>query len=70
VVVTDNIPDICDILPNERPVHAGRQQMITTIAVLSFFESVFAPEMSDRLSARSQLATDLEQDFPEARFTD
>jgi predicted dienelactone hydrolase len=70
VVVDDSIPDICEILPTEEPAHAGRQQMITTIAVLSFFESVFAPQTTDRLAARAQLAASLEQDFPEARFTD
>ena len=70
VVVSDDIPDVCDILPNEQTAHPGRQQMITTIAVLSFFESVFADQVADRLEARSQLAAYLEQDFAEARFTD
>jgi predicted dienelactone hydrolase len=70
VAVDDNIPDICEILSSEEPVHAGRQQMITTIAVLSFFESVFAPRLAERQAARAQLAVSLERDFPEARFTD
>ncbi|MBT8147275.1 MAG: hypothetical protein KJN90_10515 [Gammaproteobacteria bacterium] len=70
VVVTDSIPDVCEILPNEVPAHPGRQQMITTIAVLSFFESVFAEQTADRLEARAQLAAYLEQDFAEALFTD
>ena len=70
VVVNDSIPDICEILPNEEPAHPGRQQMITTIAVLSFFESIFAVQTADRLEARSQLAAYLEQDFAEALFTD
>jgi len=70
VVVSDSIPDICEILPDEEPAHPGRQQMITTIAVLSFFESVFAGQAAERLEARSQLAAYLERDFVEARFTD
>ena len=68
--VGDSIPDVCEILPNEEAAHPGRQQMITTIAVLSFFESIFAANTADRLEARSQLAAYLEQDFVEARFTD
>jgi predicted dienelactone hydrolase len=70
VVVGDDIPDVCEILPSEEVAHPGRQQMITTIAVYSFFESVFARQNADRLEARAQLAAYLEQDFAEARFTD
>lgn len=65
-----DIPDVCEILPDEEPAHPGRQQMITTVAVLSFFESVFAEQNADRLAARAQLAVNIQQDFVEARFTD
>jgi hypothetical protein len=70
VAVNDSIPEVCEVMPAGEPAHPGRQQMITTVAVLSFFESVFAARPEDRLEARIQLADHLSQDFAEAVFRD
>ena len=42
--------------------------MITQIAVLSFFESVFGDSEDDRSAARDQLENSLALDFEEASF--
>lgn len=70
VVIDDSLPEVCEVIPDEPLAHPGRQQMITTIAVLSFFESVFAAPAARRTEARAELAAYLEQDFAEALFTD
>jgi predicted dienelactone hydrolase len=70
IAVNDSIPEVCEVMPDGKPAHPGRQQMITTIAVLSFFESIFADRPEDRLDARTQLAVYLGQDFTEAVFRD
>ncbi len=70
IVVDEAVPGVCDTLPTMATAHPGRQQMITSIAVLSFFESVFALQPQRRLEARTELAVHLGEDFVEAMFTD
>jgi hypothetical protein len=43
--------------------------MITQIAVLSFFQSIFATETETRNAAAQQLAVGLAADFAEASYT-
>ena len=50
--------------------HPGQQQLITQIAVLSFFESVFGKTEDERATARDQLQTSLAFDFEKVSFTD
>jgi predicted dienelactone hydrolase len=62
------IPEICDFMPPKPAIHPGRQQMITNVAVLSFFESVFNPDEGIRQAALRQLTEFISQDFAEASF--
>lgn len=48
--------------------HPGRQRMITQIAVLSFFESVFNPDRTRRDQAWRELTQHLAADFPESSY--
>ncbi len=69
VVVNSNAAGVCDNLPPPEAAHPGRQQMITQLGVLSFFESVFAQEASAREAAHQQLTVTIAADFAEASFT-
>jgi dienelactone hydrolase len=69
IVVDPNAAGVCETLPPAEAAHPGRQQMITQIGVLSFFESVFADEASAREAAYQQLTIAIEADFEEASFT-
>lgn len=55
---------ICD-KPLGEAVHPGRQQMITQVAVVSFFASQFAEPASARQAARAVLNEAMASDFPE-----
>ena len=55
--------------PLGNAMHPGRQQMITQIGVLSFFQSQFAAEAEQRKAAREHLRKDLTMDFVEASIT-
>ncbi len=62
------IPGICEYLPPKSAIHPGRQHMITKVAVLSFFESLFNPDEETRRSALQQLTEFISIDFAEASF--
>jgi predicted dienelactone hydrolase len=64
-----NIPEVCEIMPMQSAINPGRQQMITSVAVLSFFQSIFATEANDRAEAGHQLAESTSLDFSEVSFT-
>lgn len=49
----------CDPLPSVRSMRPARQQMLTTLAAFSFFESRFAEEAADRKRAAGYLAAEL-----------
>lgn len=51
--------------PLGEAMHPGRQQMITQVGVVSFFDSQFADSAEARQAARALLNDDLEVDFPE-----
>jgi predicted dienelactone hydrolase len=63
-----DLPDICGQDSLDPALHPGRQQMITQVAVLSFFESVFNPDPARRDQAREVLTRHLPQDFAEASY--
>ena len=46
-------------------IHPGRQQMITQVAVVSFFASQFSDSNEARQAARSLLNEGMTEDFPE-----
>lgn len=64
-----DLPGICDQESLDPALHPGRQQMITQVAVLSFFESVFSSDPERRAQARAALTRHLADDFAEASFT-
>jgi hypothetical protein len=68
VFVDPAIPEICEFMPPKPAIHPGRQQMITNVAVLSFFESVFNTDEGLRGAALQQLTDFISQDFAEASF--
>ncbi|MEM8769590.1 MAG: hypothetical protein AAGE43_19300 [Pseudomonadota bacterium] len=51
--------------PLGEALHPGRQQLITTVGVLSFFASHFALEEDERRAARELLQLEIAEDFPE-----
>jgi predicted dienelactone hydrolase len=61
-------PPLCS-QPLIKSLHPGRQQMITQVGVLSFFQSVLAAERDERRSARQLLIEGIPEDFPEASIT-
>ena len=69
VVADPDAAGVCETLPPAEAAHPGRQQMITQLGVLSFFESVFAEEASAREAAYQQLSIAIAADFEEASFT-
>jgi hypothetical protein len=62
-----DLPGICDYGYGETT-HPGRQQMITQLATVSFFESVFSADGDRRAAARRQLTQALASDFEEVAF--
>jgi len=69
IVLDPNIPSICETMPTASALHPGRQQMVTSIAVLSFFESVFNADAAKRQAAFEQLSVALPMDMIEAKFS-
>lgn len=68
IVLDPSIPAICETMPSEKALHPGRQQMVTSIAVLSFFEYVFNEDPDRRRAALEQLSNSLPTEMAEARF--
>ena len=66
IVVDLNAPQVCEIRPAEKALHPGEQQIITSIATLAFFESVFAETAADRAAAKSALNTALNEELTNA----
>ncbi len=62
-----DLPGLCEGELLEA-LHPGRQRMITQIAVLSFFESVFNENRSRRDEAWRELTQHLAADFPESSY--
>lgn len=70
IELTNDIPDICESMPTAEALHPGRQQMATKIALLTFFESVFAEDPGRRSDAAEALSTSLAVDMEEISFED
>ncbi|MDA0279756.1 MAG: hypothetical protein O3C29_04860 [Proteobacteria bacterium] len=69
IVLDANIPEVCATMPSEKALHPARQQMVTSIAALSFFEFVFNEDPAKRQAAYEQLSNALPTDMSEAKFT-
>ena len=69
IYLDPDTPGVCESPHLQKAAHPGRQQMITQLAVLSFFESVFAENEGDRESARQQLTVAIARDFVEASYS-
>jgi predicted dienelactone hydrolase len=65
--VNRDMPGICDYGFADTT-HPGRQQMITEVAIVSFFESVFSTDAAVRDAAAEQLTVALARDFEEVQF--
>jgi len=68
IEVSAAIPEMCATMSTDVLAHPGRQQMIARIAVVSFFQSVFALQPRERQAAAAELAVYLPGDFGEARY--
>ncbi len=68
IVLDSDAPGVCETQPSEKALHPGRQQMVTSIAVLSFFEFVFNEDPAKRQAAYEQLSSALPADMEEAKF--
>lgn len=66
VYMPPGTPGVCELMPLREALHPGRQQMITTVAVLSFFESVFSEDPARREQSATLLRQSLALDFEEA----
>ena len=55
IVVDQNAPQVCAIRPSDKAIHPGEQHMITSVATLAFFESVFADTPAARAEAADKL---------------
>ncbi len=69
IVIDSSLPEVCATIPTEKRLHPGRQHMITTIAVLSFFEYVFNEDSDRQEKAYLELSSSLASDFPEAKVS-
>jgi dienelactone hydrolase len=69
IVLDSDIPAVCETMPSEKALHPARQQMVTSIAALSFFEFVFNEDPAKRQAAYEQLSSALPADMTEATFT-
>ena len=67
--LNDDIPTVCENMPTTKALHPGRQQMITSIAVLSFFESVFNESPIRKEEALAQLSSTLASELPQASLS-
>ena len=68
--VDPTAPQVCEITPDEKALHPGEQHMVTSIAVLAFFESQFSPSAAAREQAASALAVSLPTEFAAANYSD
>lgn len=69
IVLDDDIPLVCENMPATKALHPGRQQMATSIAVLSFFESVFSESAIRQEAALAVLSDALASELSEVKFS-
>ena len=69
IVLDSTIPAVCQRMPSKKALHPARQQMVASIAALSFFEFVFNEDPAKRQAAYKQLSNALPADMGEVKFT-
>ncbi len=69
IMMPADAPGVCELMPLREASHPGRQHMITQLAVLSFFESVFSNDAARRSEASNLLNQALSNDFSEVTFS-
>ena len=69
IVVDPAAPAVCEITPDEKALHPGEQHMITSVAAVAFFESVFSSASATREAASRALRDELAGDFNAANVT-
>jgi predicted dienelactone hydrolase len=70
ILAAGDLPLPCAKGAPERALAAGRQLMITTLALHAFFESHWASDLDERARAAAYLAEGIARDFPEASFAE
>ena len=68
IVFGDKPPLPCQHGVPDEALAAGRQQMITRLAALAFFESVFSPDAAARAASDGYLRETLPREWPEASY--
>ena len=61
--------ELCLMDPLPESMNVLRQHMITSVVVSSFFQSIFAPEVSARVAAQQFLSESLADELPEVRYS-
>ncbi len=61
--------ELCLMDPLPEAMNVLRQHMITSVVVSSFFQSIFAPEVSARVAAQQFLSETLADELPEVRYS-
>jgi hypothetical protein len=69
IYMDPSIPEVCETMPTEKALHPARQQMITKMALLSFFQAIFADSETSRNEAYDAFAVSLPKDLAEASIT-
>jgi predicted dienelactone hydrolase len=64
----DAINELCLVDPLPAATNVLRQQMISSVVVSSFFQSIFAPQETQRQAARLFLSKTLAAELPDVRF--
>ena len=67
IVLDSDTPALCETMPIEKALHPARQQMVTSIAALPFFEFVFNKDPAKRQAAYEKLSNTLPADMSEAK---
>jgi hypothetical protein len=67
IVLDSDTPALCETMSIEKALHPARQQMVTSIAALPFFEFVFNKDPAKRQAAYEKLSNTLPADMSEAK---
>jgi len=69
IYMDPSIPEVCETMPTEKALHPARQQMITRMALVTFFQAILGDSEAIRNEAYEAFATSLAADLPEATTT-
>ncbi len=69
IYMDPSIPGVCETMPTEKALHPARQQMITRMALLTFFQATLGSSEAVRNEAYDAFAVSLPADLAEASIT-